>query len=74
MYQDPNGFGFFSSGTSYDYYIQKGSGFAEVGSRIDNEEIEYFKDCPTLYKKIKNKTFARNNIPQIVKFYNNQCQ
>ena len=34
---------------------------------------EYFKDCPELVKKIKNKDFKSKDYFKIVDFYNNNC-
>lgn len=34
--------------------------------------LEYFKDCPTVLKKIKKK-FKRKKIPKLIEFYNKNC-
>ncbi|APY09537.1 hypothetical protein BWZ20_15045 [Winogradskyella sp. J14-2] len=34
--------------------------------------LEYFKDCPSIIKKIKKK-FKRKKIKELVEFYNNNC-
>lgn len=34
---------------------------------------KFFKDCPRLIEKVKNKEFKREQIVEIVQFYNNNC-
>ena len=33
----------------------------------------YFKDCPSLVKKIQSRTFKKRDLEKIVKYYNNKC-
>jgi len=35
--------------------------------------IVYFSDCPSLVKKIKNKELGRDNVREIVEYYNAKC-
>jgi len=64
----------FGGGTSTIYYIEKGTSFVEIGSRIGKKHLVYFNDCPILLEKIKDKTIRKNNPHRIVYFYNNQCE
>lgn len=64
----------FGGGTSTIYYIEKGTSFVEIGSRIGENHLVYFNDCPILLEKIKDKTIQKNNLPRIVYFYNNECE
>jgi hypothetical protein len=34
---------------------------------------EYFKDCPSLVTKVENKEFRKNDIYEIVEYYNENC-
>jgi len=33
----------------------------------------YFKDCPSLVKKIQSRTFKKRDLEKIVSYYNNKC-
>ncbi|MFD1016761.1 hypothetical protein [Winogradskyella rapida] len=33
----------------------------------------YFKDCPTLLENVENKTFSKENLLQVIEFYNEHC-
>lgn len=33
----------------------------------------YFKDCPTLVENVENKTFSKENLLQVIEFYNEHC-
>ena len=35
--------------------------------------MDYFEDCPTLKNKIENKEFVKEDLQEIVKFYNSSC-
>ncbi|MCB0478049.1 MAG: hypothetical protein KDC84_07795 [Crocinitomicaceae bacterium] len=35
---------------------------------------EYFKDCPSLSKKIENKEFKKKQVKEAVEYYNSECQ
>ena len=58
-----------------DIVIKLGSDRNIFGSQFFKKTaMKYFKDCPTLIKKIKNKEFNRqNDIKNIVEFYNENC-
>jgi hypothetical protein len=45
--------------------------FIENGFR--KKSREFFKDCPELVKKINDKTWKMKDIPEIVRFYNTDC-
>ncbi|KJD32067.1 hypothetical protein PK35_11545 [Tamlana nanhaiensis] len=38
-----------------------------------NRASEYFKDCPNLVSKLENKKYRRNDLEEIVTFYNSNC-
>lgn len=73
-----------SNGNGYSLNIVEETLF----QRLDNEPIEfnyvelqsfkskameYFKDCPSLVKKIEEKEYKRNDLEVIVKYYNDNC-
>ncbi|RCW93320.1 hypothetical protein [Winogradskyella arenosi] len=33
----------------------------------------YFKDCPTLVENVENKTFSKENLLQVIEFFNEHC-
>lgn len=35
--------------------------------------VEYFKDCPALVSKLEEKIFGKNDLEEIVGFYNKEC-
>lgn len=43
------------------------------GKNFKKAASEYFKDCPELVKKIQNNVFKKNDIVDVVKFYNKKC-
>ena len=67
-----------------DYYVSKGNENIVIKLGTDRNfvgsnyfkktALKYFKDCPALIKKIKEKEFKRrNDIKKIVAFYNENC-
>jgi hypothetical protein len=38
-----------------------------------NRAIDYFEDCPALQLKLENKEFVKEDLQDIVKFYNANC-
>ena len=70
--------------TEFDnYYVCKDDSdivikLATIGRALFHKNFiksasEYFKDCPILVDKIKNKTFKKRDIKRIVRFYNSNC-
>ena len=63
------------------YYIAHGEEFevsviTSLGSLSKNFKktaSEYFKDCPVLVEKISNKEYKKDDIYDVVKFYNSKC-
>ena len=49
--------------------LMQGSGFSSFKTRAS----KYFKDCESLIKKIKDKTYKSENLLEIVKHYNENC-
>ncbi len=43
------------------------------GPRFRKRTAKYFKDCPVLVEKIKNKEFDIDTLKKVVVFYNNNC-
>ena len=78
-----SGFGF-SAGYSYsinDYYLKReGENKAfHLGStnlfskNFKKAASDYFKDCPSLVKKIQNKEYKKKDIRLVIEFYNREC-
>lgn len=80
-----NSFGF-PSGTYFSidqYYVgEDETDFVEhltstefniFGKSFRKTASEYFKDCPELVKRIKNRTYRKNDIEEIVTYYNEEC-
>ena len=67
--------GGYSYGTS-KYILQKGDGKLKsprgLGFKISM--AEYFEDCPELVKKIMDKEFKKNDLDEIVSYYNRHCK
>ncbi|WP_300566057.1 hypothetical protein [Flavobacterium sp.] len=47
--------------------------FGNISKNFKNTASEYFKDCPELVKKIEDKTFKKDDIEEVVRFYNTHC-
>ena len=46
----------------------------DQGSFIGNEPtLEFFKDCPSLHRKIKSRFLRISEMPEIVTYYNENC-
>ncbi len=69
----------------YHYYVNKGSGDVVIklgssqqvyGSRhFKKTALKFFKDCPSLIKKIEDKEFnRRKHIEEIIEYYKNECE
>ncbi|NQX82654.1 MAG: hypothetical protein HRT66_11775 [Flavobacteriaceae bacterium] len=76
------GGGFGSSNTIIKYYVgDSKTDFVEKISTLGSifrksfkkTASKYFKDCPSLVKLIKNKTYGRDDIEEIVRYYNDKC-
>ncbi len=75
--------GFSNEDISSTYYINKGKGdvvikialqFFIYGNRhFKKTALDFFKDCPALIEKIKNKEFKKRDIEAIVDYYNKDC-
>jgi hypothetical protein len=69
----------------YHYYVNKGNGDTVIklgssqqvyGSRhFKKTALKFFKDCPSLIKKIKDKEFnRRKHTEEIIDYYKNECE
>jgi len=55
------------------YFIEKNNVIRRVGNKLSKKDLQLFKDCPSLFKKIKKKEFKKSNVYQIVNFYDMNC-
>lgn len=46
---------------------------ASIFKSFRKRAIEYFKDCTSLVNKIENKEFVKEDLREIVRFYNTKC-
>jgi len=69
--------------TSTSYYAKKNSDemvtylgvYALLSNKLNENVLDFFKDCDTLVKKIKDKEFrVKNDIGKMTKFYNTECK
>ncbi|OUS00867.1 hypothetical protein A9Q86_08935 [Flavobacteriales bacterium 33_180_T64] len=56
------------------YFIKVNDELIRIGLRLKNKHLKYFEKCPILLDKIKNNEFKRNEVKQIVSFYNKSCE
>ena len=61
-----------------EYLFVKDNGKATVFSKLELKSFkkrasEFFKDCPSLVKKINKKTFGRRDLIEIAQYYNANC-
>lgn len=47
--------------------------FGNISKNFKNAASDFFKDCPVLVEKIQNKTYTKNDIEEVVEFYNENC-
>lgn len=45
-----------------------------ISNNFKKTALEYFKDCKKVTDKIKKKKFWKKNIPEMVDYYNNNCE
>lgn len=45
----------------------------DINFSFKTRALRYFADCEIAIKKIKNKTFNIDNIPELISYYNNYC-
>lgn len=45
-----------------------------ISNNFKKTALEYFKDCENVTDKIKKKEFWKKNIPEMVEYYNNNCE
>lgn len=55
---------------AYSMRFIDGIGWDKINDRINT----FFKDCPTLINKVKNKTVDRKNTMKIVQYYDEYCR
>lgn len=69
----------FSGGGTVTYYYANHAGentvyriatYGGISRRFKKTGADFFKDCPTIVEKIKNETYKKDDLEQIVKFYN----
>ena len=53
------------------FYMKVDNKIITIGTHISKKHLVFFKDCPELINKIKNKEFKRKEIFKIINFYNN---
>lgn len=79
------GFGIEVTDNFFHYYVNKGNGdvVIELGSNqqfygsrhFKKTALKFFKDCPSLIKKIKDKEFnRRKHMEEIIEYYKNECE
>jgi hypothetical protein len=58
------------------YILQKGNGELKKpkGLSFKKDMADYFSDCPELAEKIEKKDFRKNDLEEIVRFYNSSCK
>lgn len=71
--------GMWSGGYSYTvekYVLQKGNGelMRPRALSFKKDMAKYFNDCPELVTKIEKKDFRRDDLTEIVDFYNTSCK
>ena len=83
MYTFPQvyGYGGFSGGGTMHYLGRKGESSVTrltvkgvVDKSFKKSTSKFFKDCPKLVEKIKNREYRRDDIIEIVNYYNFECQ
>ncbi|MDO8317163.1 MAG: hypothetical protein Q7T12_06545 [Flavobacterium sp.] len=75
------GMSYGGGGNVTHYYINhegesevfKITSFGNISKNFKNAASDFFKDCPVLVKKIQNKTYTKNDIEEVVEFYNENC-
>lgn len=45
-----------------------------ISNNFKETALEYFKDCKKVTDKIKSKHFGKKNIPEMIDFYNKNCE
>ena len=45
----------------------------DINFSFKTRVLKYFADCEIIIKKIKNRTFKIDNIPELISYYNNFC-
>jgi hypothetical protein len=69
----------FSGGGTVTYYYANHTGentvyriatYGGISRRFKKTGANFFKDCPTIVEKIENGTYKKDDLEQIVKFYN----
>lgn len=56
-----------------DPEVFKITSFGTISKNFKKAGSNFFKDCPVLVEKIDNKTFKKDDIEAVVKFYNENC-
>ena len=75
------GMSYGGGGNVTSYYINhegesevfKITSFGNISKSFKNTASDFFKDCPILVEKIQNKTYTKNDIEEVVEFYNMKC-
>lgn len=75
------GMSYGGGGNVTSYYINhegesevfKITSFGNISKNFKNAASDFFKDCPVLVEKIQNKTYTKNDIEEVVEFYNREC-
>ncbi len=64
-----------SAGPEEKDVLQKGDGIIRIISSwtFKKDMTKFFKDCPELAKKIKDKVWRKRDLNQIVNYYNTSC-
>ena len=56
------------------YFIKVNDELIRIGVRLKNKHLKYFELCPVLLSKIEANEFKRDQVKQIVAFYNKSCE
>ena len=68
-----------SANTHYDvasvFYVMRPfeNNATDITFSFKTRAMKYFSDCEIIIKKLKNRTFNTENIPQMVTYYNDYC-
>lgn len=70
-----------TTGSSVNYYVANGeehevfliTSLGSITKNFKKAASDFFKDCPILVEKINNKEYKKDDIYNVVKFYNTNC-
>lgn len=56
-----------------EYEVFKITSLGTISKNFKKAASDFFKDCLVLVEKIQNKTYTKNDLEEVVKFYNSKC-